>query len=110
MKIDFKNNFLKKCANDDSFRLKKIGKINGKIYKQRLDELASSESLENIRYLPGNYHELSQDRKGTWSVNLEQPYRLIFEPQENPIPTDNFGKYIWGEIKAVTILNIVDYH
>lgn len=63
------------------------------------------EKLANERY-----HELTGDRKGQWACDLDQPYRLIFEPHENPIPTDNSGKYIWLEIKGVEILEITDYH
>ena len=35
--------------------------------------------------------------KGQWACNLDQPYRLIFVPQENPIPTNEDGKCIWIE-------------
>ena len=34
----------------------------------------------------GHYHELTGDRKGEWACDLDQPYRLIFEPHEKPIP------------------------
>jgi len=63
------------------------------------------EKLANERY-----PELTGDRKGQWACDLDQPYRLIFEPHENPIPTDNSGKCIWLEIKGVEILEITDYH
>lgn len=41
---------------------------------------------------------------------LDQPYRLIFEPHEDPIPIDDNGKYIWIEIKGVEIKEITNYH
>jgi proteic killer suppression protein len=110
MKIDFKNNFLKKCANNDSFRVTKMGNIRSTLFKRRLDELASAETLESVRYLPGHYHELINTRKGQWSVDLDQPYRLIFEPQETPIPVDKNGVYIWNDIKSIYIIEIINYH
>jgi proteic killer suppression protein len=110
MKIDFADKELKKCANDDSYRLRKMGKIRAKLFKQRLDEIAIAETLEDLRYLPGNYHELTNNRKGQWGVNLEQPYRLIFEPQSSPIPTDTHGKYVWIEIVDVIMIEIINYH
>lgn len=110
MKIDFKDKLLKKCANDDSFRNRKMGTIRSKLYKQRLDEMASADSLEDLRNVAGNYHELLNDRKGQWAVNLEQPYRLIFEPQEEPVPINNAGCYIWNEIKNIRIIEIINYH
>jgi len=35
---------------------------------------------------------------------------LIFEPLEKPIPTDEHGKFIWIEIKAVEMKEITNYH
>lgn len=53
--------------------------------------------MPDVRHLPGRYH-------------VDHPYRLIFEPHEQPIPTDKDGKYIWIEIKGVEIIEIKDYH
>lgn len=110
MEITFEDKKLRKYANDDRQALKKLGARRAKLYKQRLDDLFDAETLEDTRYLPGNYHELTGTRKGQWACDLDQPYRLIFEPHENPIPTNNDGQYIWIEIKAVEIIEIVDYH
>lgn len=110
MQITFEDKKLKKYANDDRQALKKLGARRAKLYKQRLDDLFDAETLEDTRYLPGNYHELKGPRKGQWACDLDQPYRLIFEPHENPIPTNDDGQYIWIEIKAVEIIEIVDYH
>lgn len=41
---------------------------------------------------------------------MDNPYRLIFEPHERPIPTDSDGRSIWVEIKGVEIVEVVDYH
>lgn len=110
MEIKFSNNNLKKCANNDSTANKKLGPRRAKLYKARLDDLFDADSLEDLRHVPGNYHELKHDRKGQWACDLDQPYRLIFVPQENPIPINESGSYIWTEIKAVEIIDIIDYH
>ena len=38
----------------------------------------------------------------------------FFEPElkfiEDPVPTDENGKYVWIEIKGVEIVEIVNYH
>lgn len=65
---------------------------------------------EDVRNLPGHYHELRDDRKGQWSCDLDQPYRLIFKPHEDPIPEDEYGRYIWIEITVVEIIEIANYH
>ena len=87
-------------ANDDRFAIRKLGTIRAGLYKARLDDLAAAFSLEDVRYLPGHFHELKEDRKGQWACDLDQPYRLIFQPHEEPIPEDENGRYIWIEIKG----------
>lgn len=110
MNISFSSNRLKKYANDDSKAIQRLGKRRAELYKQRLDDLFDAKNLEETRHLPGNYHELVGDRKGQWACNLDNPYRLIFEPHEDPIPTNEDGQYIWIEIKGIEIIEIVDYH
>lgn len=110
MNIKFKNNRLEKYANNDRLGSKKLGQKCFKKFKQRLDQLKASKTLEDVRFQPGRFHELTSDRKGQWACDLDHPYRLIFGPQENPIPTAGDGKYIWAEIKAVEIIKIDDYH
>ena len=59
---------------------------------QRISVLESAATLEEVRYMSGHFHELVGDRKGQWACDLDQPYRLIFEPHENPIQMANtFG-------------------
>lgn len=109
MDISFKKKDLEKCANNDKHRKKKLGK-NADIYKLRLDQLKFAETLEDCKHLPGRYHELTGNRKGQWACDLKGAYRLIFEPHEEPIPTNEDGQYLWIEIKGVEIMEIVDYH
>ena len=87
-----------------------MGAQRARLYLKRIDDLYNAQTLEDVRYLPGNYHELKGDRKGEWACDLDQPYRLIFQPLEDPIPTDKDGKYIWVEIKGVEIIEIANYH
>ena len=110
MNLKFSDNKLEKYANNDQIGSKKLGEKRFKKYKQRLDQLKASKNLEDVRFQPGRFHELTSDRKGQWACDLDHPYRLIFEPQETPIPIDNDGKYIWVEIKGVEIIEIDDYH
>ncbi len=110
MNITFADNKLEKYANDDRIAERKLGKREAALYKQRLDDLRAALTLDDVRNLPGSYHELVGNRKGQWACNLVHPNRLIFEPHENPIPTNKDGQYLWIEIKGVEIINIEDYH
>ena len=110
MHITFTDKKLRKIANDDRVMMKKLGRLRADKFKKRLDQLKFATNLEDVRYLPGKYHELKNDRKGQWACDLDQPYRLIFEPHEDPIPTNEDGQYIWIEIFGVEILEIINYH
>ena len=110
MDVTYKNNTLRRYAEDKKFSIRKLGTIRSGLYLQRIEDLMAADTLESTRYLPGNYHELTQNRKGEWACNLDQPYRLIFVPHEDPIPTNPDGQYIWCEIKGVEIQEIENYH
>ena len=89
---------------------REFGPLRTKLLLRRLGALADARTLEDVRNEPGNFHELKADRKGQWACDLDQPYRLIFEPHEDPIPTDASGRYIWLEIKGVEVVEISNYH
>lgn len=110
MDITFSTNKLFRMANDKSFAIRKLGNLRAKLFSDRLDDMDAATTLEDVRHLPGNYHELTADRKGQWACDLDQPYRLIFRPHEEPIPTDKNGKHVWIEITGVEILEITNYH
>lgn len=110
MNITFDKKNLAKYANNDRLAQKELGKRRAEVFKERLDDLMAASTLEDLRYLPGNFHELKSNRKGQWACDLDQPYRLVFEPHENPIPSNNDGQYLWIEIKGVAIIEIVNYH
>lgn len=110
MKITFEDKKLGKMANDDRKMVKELGKIRATLLRRRLTQLQDATTLEEVRNLPGNYHELTNNRKGQWACDLDQPYRLIFTPHESPIPTNADGQYIWLEITGVEVIEIINYH
>lgn len=98
-------------ALNDATQLKKVfGPVRAKYLLKRVAKLLQADNLEAVRNEPGHFHELVEDRKGQWACDLDQPYRLIFEPHESPIPTDSNGKYIWVEIKGVELIEVTNYH
>ncbi len=110
MKITFRTNKLRKIANNPKLCIKEYGDNCAKKLWKRLTDLRDASTLEDVRNLPGRYHELKADRKGQWACDLEHPYRLIFEPLENPIPLNEDGGYMWIKILSVEIIEITDYH
>ena len=95
---------------NSSKTLREFGPRRGGILLKRVRALVDANTLEDVRYLPGHFHELIGDRKGQWACDLDQPYRLIFVPHEQPIPQNADGKYLWIEIKGAELTGITNYH
>ncbi len=110
MDIKFEDKKLGKLASNPSKCKKKLGEKRGTTFLKRLVDLRLADTLEDARDLPGRFHELTTNRKGQWACDLDYPYRLIFTPQERPIPTNEDGQYIWSEILGIEIIEIIDYH
>ncbi|GAB6144210.1 hypothetical protein JCM12294_16480 [Desulfocicer niacini] len=74
-------------------------------------ELSAAETLTDITRLPpARCHELTGNRKGQLSVDLEHPYRLLFIPAHNPIPELKDGGLDWSSVSEVEIIGIDDTH
>ena len=110
MEITFTHKKLEKIVNDDRRLVNEFGKLRADKIKLRLAQLRFATTLEDVRNLPGNYHELKNNRKGQWGCDLDQPYRLVFTPHENPIPSNEHDQYVWLEIKGVEVIEVVNYH
>ncbi len=105
----FADRKLKKYANNNRLANKKLGSNRAKLFQRRLQDILDSSSFDDLKNLPGNYHQLKDNRKNQWACDLDQPYRLIFEPGENPIAINKDGKQILNQIRIVEILEIINY-
>lgn len=86
------------------------GANRAKLIGRRLDDLRAASCLEIMRNLPGRTHELRGDRSGQLSIDLDGPYRLIFEPTNAPLPVKKDGGLDWVAITAIRLLGVVDTH
>ena len=110
MDIVFKDQKFETQCNNQRILQKQHGKIRAKRIRQRLDNLRAANVLEDMRNLPGRCHELREDRAGQLSLDLDHPYRLIFEPADNPIPIKPDGGIDWKKVTAITIIGVDDTH
>lgn len=97
--ILFKNSKLRKACRN----------ANGKL-KRRLDDIRAAENMAVLKGLPGNLHPLKHDRKGQWGMSLGGLNRLSFRPIGDPIPVTKDGRLELGEVTAITVVDIGDYH
>ena len=110
MDILFITQHLKKEFTDPKKLLKVHGAKRTKIIKRRMATLRAADSLVDLRLLPGHCHELTGDRAGQITIALDGPYRLIFEPANEPVPRLQDGGLDWDRVTAIRILEVVDYH
>ena len=110
MDILFCNSKLEKECCDSKARQKRHGTERANRLRRRLDDLAAAATLSVMRTLPGRCHELTGDLKGELAIDLDGPYRLIFEPAEEPPPVDDNGSLDWNRVTSIRILRIGDYH
>jgi len=110
MEIVFAATRLEKLCNSERELVRTFGPLRAKALRRRLDQLRAAQNLEVMRTLPGRCNELTADRRGTLSIDLEGPFRLIFEPVENPPPSKPDGGLAWELVTAIRILEVVDTH
>lgn len=110
MEISFANKKLEKAFGDQRLLVRVHGAVRVRKLKQRLDDLESADTLAVMRHLPGRCHELTGDRAGQFALDLDHPYRLIFEPDHYPVPSKEDGGIDWTAVTAVCIIAVEDYH
>lgn len=111
MDIHFKDQKLAKVCNDESLLIRKHGPVCARLIRRRLDQLRAAENLAVLRSLPQiRCHELKGNREGTLAVDLEHPYRLIFESANDPVPRKPDNGLDWTAVTAIRVLSVEDYH
>lgn len=104
MDIEFQNKALQTICESEKKAIKKLGKRCSTLLFQRLTQLSASDCLADLLPpMPGRYHPLLQNRSGQWACSLEGAKRLIFRPTDEACTEAK-------SIKAVTLLEIIDYH
>ncbi len=102
---------LRKVAHDDTACRREFGVDMAKKIALRLASLRAAESLFDFwppKSGPERCHELKGDRKGTFSVDLNQPYRLLFQPAKQSNVADEQER--WKSITSIDITAIEDTH
>jgi len=111
MDVEFGSRKLHRACNSERESNRKWGDQNGKKIRQRLAELAAAESLADIGMHPGaRLHQLKGDREGQFAVDVKQPFRLVFEPAQDPVPLKDDGGIDLEKITRIRVVYIGDYH
>lgn len=59
---------------------------------------------------PERMHQLTGNLNEQFAVDLIHPFRLIFEPNHEPLPRRDDGGIDRQRVEAITILGVKDYH
>ena len=111
MEIFFHTNNLRKVCSEANVMQKELGQPCAKKLKQRMMELKSATVLSDISHLPPTrLHEHIGSSKGTFSVDLQHPFRLLFIPADVPTPFKPDGGIDLAAVKSVEIIAISDPH
>lgn len=111
MLIFFRSRKLQKICSQQREMQKQWGQGMARKLQQRLAELAAAETLADISHLPPpRCHELSGNRAGQFSVDLEHPYRMLFVPADEPIPLRGDGGIDLARVREIEIVEIEDTH
>lgn len=110
MEITYKNKKLKKKLTDDTEMIKSFGKIAKKV-KQRITQLKSADNLDVISKIPPlRLHPYKGNRQGTWSIDIQENWRICFETNEEPIPKLKDGSVDLKNILNIKIISVEDPH
>jgi proteic killer suppression protein len=111
MLIYFRTKKLQKLCSEQREMQKHLGQAMARKLQQRMAELKAAETLSDISHLPPpRCHELTGNRAGQFSVDLEHPYRLLFIPADDPIPYREDEGIDLALVKEIEIIDIEDTH
>jgi plasmid maintenance system killer protein len=114
MDIYVGDNNLRRATEDEAVSRRRYGAGMAKKLTLRMAALRAADSLADFwppKSGPERCHELKGDLAGTFSIDLKQPYRLLFKPSQEALPSDRSDEQQrWKSITSIEILAIEDTH
>lgn len=110
MELSFESKKFENLCNEHRKLVTKHGPKRAKKIRQRLDDLRAADNFDVMKKLPGRFHALVGDREGTFSLDLDHPNRLIFKPNDDPLPERESGGLDWSKVTKVLIIGVEDTH
>ena len=111
MDIAFRTRKIEKTFNSADALKRVYGARMAKVIMTRLAVLRAARNLALVpSSQPERAHRLRGDRDGQYAVDLVHPYRLVFEPGHAPLPRTEDGAVDAGQVTAIVIVEVTDYH
>ncbi len=114
MEIHTRNKDLRKAVEDDGQAIRLYGMPMASKMRLRVAALRAAETLADFwppNSGPERCHELKGNLKGTFSVDLKQPYRLLFTPVEDDAPKNRLDEHErWKKIVEIELIEVTNTH
>jgi proteic killer suppression protein len=111
MEIAFATTRQEKVFNEWRKLLATYGQERANRIKLRMPVLAAAPNLAAVPTAkPVRCHQLTQDRKGGFAVDLIANWRLTFRPDHDPVPRLSDGGIDTASVTAIRIIDVEDYH
>lgn len=112
MRIIIPDERLRKLLNLEGRMKAKMGAQTRKKIMLRMQQLLTCNVLDDMRhYPPAHIEELRHyPGKHYFTVRLEGPERIVFEPANDPVPLLAGGNVDWTQVTAIRILEVGDPH
>ena len=111
LEITFGTRRLERIFSSDRELRREYGPVMAETIKNRVAVLRRVNSLAEVpAEPPTRRHLLSGPRSGQYAIDLVHPYRLILEPNHNPVPRRADRGIDTDQVTAIVIVAVVDYH
>ena len=111
MDIAFRTRKLERIFNSAAALQKAYGARMARMIMTRLAVLEEAANLASVPTTPPDRsHLLRGDRAGQFAVDLVHPHRLVFEPNHELLPRAEDGGIDAGQVTAIVIVEVTDYH
>jgi len=92
-------------------QLRRIYGRRAEVLTRRIAILKNAQNLSLVpQSRPERRHQLSGRQKNQFAIDVIHPYRLVFEPNHDPVPVTHDGGIDVARVTAITIVGVIDYH
>jgi len=110
--VTFASHKLARLCSSYSALQKKYGERTAQRCIRVLDKLAFTTYLSEFVPMskPERCHELKGDRQGQLAMDIGERWRLLFRPNQQPLPRKPDGGLDWHAVTAIIITEISDHY
>jgi proteic killer suppression protein len=108
LKLNFKDKKLRDLCEKRAVADKKLGAVCARRLRARLDDLDTASRVTDLT--AGNPHQLKGDRLGQFALDLAGGCRIVFAPDQDPLPVRDDQSIDWSQVIIIRIEFIGDYH